>query len=178
MAERIWQRFPFQAAPYLFAIFFVLYSHEINNFNLTIDDERHAFSNADFVALGRWLIPIVQSVWPQLVVPWAPYLIFGALISIAYCLVLGLLGERTLTPFHYLCFAAFVALPRLPRTARVRRPRDADRHRLPLRRPRGGADARRRRPRRAGLLAAAGGGGHALHAGSRRLPDRDPRSIR
>jgi hypothetical protein len=114
MAEPAWQRFPFHAAPYLFAIFFVLYSHEINHFNLTIDDERHAFSSADFVALGRWLIPIVQSVWPQPVVPWAPYLIFGALISVSYCLVLGLLGVRRPAPFHYLCFAAFIAFPAFP----------------------------------------------------------------
>ena len=114
MAERMWQRFPFQAAPYLFAIFFFLFSYEINNFNLTIDDERHAFFTQEFVALGRWLFPIVQLVWPQLVVPQATYLIFGILISITYCLALGLVGDRELKPFHFVCFAAFVAFPAVP----------------------------------------------------------------
>ncbi len=114
MDDRMWQRFPWRAAPFLFAIFFVLFSHEINNFNLTIDDERHAFSNADFIPLGRWVIPLVQAVWPQLVVPQATYLIFGILISLTYCLALGLLGERELRPFHYVCFAAFIAFPAVP----------------------------------------------------------------
>jgi hypothetical protein len=108
----MWQGAPFIRAPYLFLIFFILYSHEINNFNLSIDDERHAFSNDDFIPLGRWLFPIIQNtVWPQFVVPHAPYLIFGALISITYCLILAMIRQAEVKPFHYVCFAAFVSFP-------------------------------------------------------------------
>lgn len=108
----LWRGAPLRATPYFFAIFFVLYSYEINNFNISIDDERHAFSSGDFIPLGRWLFPLIQkTVWPQLVVPQAPYLIFGALISLTFCLILNISRQDELRPFHYVCFAAFVSFP-------------------------------------------------------------------
>ena len=108
----LWSGASLRGAPYFFAIFFVLYSHEINNFNLSIDDEWHAVSSTDFIPLGRWLFPIIQStIWPQFVVPHASYLIFGALISLTFCLILNLTRQDELPPFHYLCFAAFVSFP-------------------------------------------------------------------
>ena len=66
----------------------------------------------DFIPLGRWLFPIIQNtIWPQFVVPHAPYLIFGALISLTFCLILNMSRQDELRPFHYVCFAAFVSFP-------------------------------------------------------------------
>lgn len=112
MKPVLWHPVILRQAPLLFFIFYVLFSFEINNFNLSIDDERHAFSDPDFIPLGRWLIPAIKhTLWPQLVVPHAPYLIFGLLISLAYCVALSLARVARLELFHYACFALLVSFP-------------------------------------------------------------------
>ena len=112
MKPILWNPAIVRQVPHLFLIFYVLYSFEINNFNLSIDDERHAFSDPDFIPLGRWLIPAIKhTLWPQLVVPHAPYLIFGLLVSLAYCVALSLAVVEKLELFHYACFALLVAFP-------------------------------------------------------------------
>ena len=112
MKNALWSPAIVRQVPLLFVIFYVLYSYEINNFDLSLDDERHAFSDGDFIPLGRWLIPAIKyTLWPQLVVPHAPYLIFGLLISLAYCVTLGLARVEKLELFHYACFGVLVSFP-------------------------------------------------------------------
>lgn len=100
---------------YLFLIFFVCYSFEINNFNLSIDDEVHSYAGiplSTFSEIGRWLHPTVKaSFWPHLVLPFGPYILFGLLISLSYVYILRALQVERLSLFHFVAFSAFALFP-------------------------------------------------------------------
>ncbi len=109
----ILERSALQALLYFFLIYFALYSFEINNFNLSIDDEVIAYSQVShFAELGRWVHPLVRAgFWPQPIVPYGPYIIFGFFISLSYLYVLRSFQIDHVEPFYFLVFAAFVLHP-------------------------------------------------------------------
>ena len=98
---------------WLFLVYFVAYSFEINNFNISIDDEFLAYSpRSTFVEIGRWVHPLVrESLWPQPVSPAGPYIIFGICVCLGYLYSLRAFGVEKFEFFHFGSFAAFILLP-------------------------------------------------------------------
>lgn len=101
---------------YLLIVFCLVYIYELANFNVSIDDEILAQAGiCDFAALGRWLHPLVRKVlWPQVVVPAGPLLLFGAAMAISYVYALRMFGVKRPAAAHYAIFAAFVLYPVWP----------------------------------------------------------------
>lgn len=94
-------------------VFCIAYSYELTHFNLTIDDEVLAYSKSSaFTEVGRWLHPVIrETLWPQVISPAGPLILFGCAISIGFVYILKLLGVRRIGFFHYIVFAAFILFP-------------------------------------------------------------------
>lgn len=94
-------------------LFCLLYIYELAHFNLTIDDEFLAQAGiCHFAEIGRWVHPLLRgTLWPQVVVPGGPLLLFGAALAVSFVYMLRLFGVARFTAFHYLAFCAFALYP-------------------------------------------------------------------
>lgn len=101
---------------YLLIVFCLAYIYELANFNVSIDDEIQVQAEiCYFAGLGRWMHPLVRKVlWPQVVVPAGPLLLFGAAMAVSYVYVLRMFGVKRLAAAHYAIFAAFALYPAWP----------------------------------------------------------------
>jgi hypothetical protein len=97
----------------LLLVFCLLYVYELANFNLTIDDEFLAQSaSCQFADIGRWVHPLLRStLWPQVVVPGAPLLLFGAAFAVSFVYLARLFGITRFEPVHYAAFVAYATFP-------------------------------------------------------------------
>ncbi len=98
---------------YAWVVFCLVYAYELAHFNLSIDDELMAFSQAcNFSVIGRWLHTLVRkTLWLQVVVPTGPLLIFGAALALAFVFILRVFAIVPFRAGHLLTFAAFALFP-------------------------------------------------------------------
>ncbi|MAI98397.1 MAG: hypothetical protein CMH67_02250 [Nisaea sp.] len=97
----------------LVALCLLIYSFELSNFNLSIDEEYYAFSaNDSLINLGRWSHAAIRYlIWDQPILPFAPLIVFAMLLARAHLLLLGMLQVDRLGGFELIAFAAFAAFP-------------------------------------------------------------------
>ena len=71
----------------LVALCLLIYSFELNNFNLSIDEEYYAFSaNDSLINLGRWSHAAIRYlIWDQPILPFAPLIVFAMLWRARIC---------------------------------------------------------------------------------------------
>lgn len=98
---------------WFFIIYFVCYSFEITNFNISIDDEFYTYSDScSFADVGRWVHPLIRILlWPQVVIPLGPYIVFGLFFCLSFLYVLRIYGVERLGAFEYASFGAYVLFP-------------------------------------------------------------------
>jgi hypothetical protein len=97
----------------LLLIFCLLYIYELSNFNVTIDDELVAQSSVcQFADIGRWVSFLLRAtLWPQVVVPSGPLLLFGCAFVVSFIYIVRLFGVVKFSLFHYVAFAAYALFP-------------------------------------------------------------------
>jgi hypothetical protein len=97
----------------LLLLFCLCYIYELANFNLTIDDEVLAQASiCHFADIGRWVHPLLRAtLWPQVVVPSGPLLLFGSAFAASFIYIARLFGIARFGPFHYAAFAAYALFP-------------------------------------------------------------------
>lgn len=97
----------------LWLLFCLFYVYELANFNVTIDDEILVQSGiCHFADIGRWVHPLLRAtLWPQVVVPSGPLLLFGLALTVSFLYVARMFGVARLGVFHYTVFAAFALFP-------------------------------------------------------------------
>lgn len=97
----------------LIVIFCLLYSRELTNFNVSIDDEVLAFSSSShFAEMGRWVHPLIrETLFPQPVAPSIGILLFAVSLSLGYLYTTMMFGVRSLKLFHYILWGAYSLFP-------------------------------------------------------------------
>lgn len=102
-----------RACFYLIIIFSILYSYELTNFNLSIDDEVIAFSpSSHFAEMGRWLHPLVrETLWEQPIIPAGGMILFGAMLSLSYFYITKAFGVASYGLFHFILWSGFCLFP-------------------------------------------------------------------
>ena len=97
----------------LLLLFCLFYIYELANFNITIDDEVLAQSSlCHFADIGRWVHPLLRAtLWPQVVVPSGPLLLFGCAFAVSFIYIARLFGIARFGLFHYAAFAAYALFP-------------------------------------------------------------------
>lgn len=98
---------------YLTIIFSILYSYELTNFNLSIDDEVIAFSpSSHFTEMGRWLHPLIrETLWEQPILPAGGMILFGVMLSLSYFYITKTFGVIFYGLFHFVLWAGFCLFP-------------------------------------------------------------------
>ncbi|CAN7157841.1 glucosyltransferase domain-containing protein [Mesorhizobium sp. LjNodule214] len=98
----------------LFAIFAVMYFHELASFQLSIDEELAAFRTdaSVWIAQGRWGAYLIETfLIPHPVMPFLAPAVFGVCCVAAYLLVMDAIDKQELFVAEYACFAIFCGFP-------------------------------------------------------------------
>lgn len=108
--------FSFSQFAVFFLITFVLYGYFLTHFSLSIDSEYAAFrfmskaSPTVWIGQGRWLCYLIERFLPtQVVLPYAPHLLFCISVSLSYMLIVSMykIRDRFLAYITYPLFCAF-----------------------------------------------------------------------
>jgi hypothetical protein len=102
-----------QTAALLF-IFILFYFFRLASFSLSIDDEFGAVRSSPDVWLvqGRWAVYLLERfVVTRQVLPFFPFIVFGACLALSYRLLLDAFGVERLGRIDYLAFALYAGFP-------------------------------------------------------------------
>jgi hypothetical protein len=99
----------------LMALFLAFYLGEMSSFTVSIDEESAALrlSPVGWLFQGRWTMYLLETLFPQPIVPYFPLLLFGLACAAGYLMVAASLRRGPAGLAFYVLFPLFSAFPTL-----------------------------------------------------------------